>query len=212
MKPHPDRDLLGPVEFAVNVLATLTAILVAVVIAASVFGSGDAFGFTYDRVCAAAEPGLLRTGATPPRVLGLAPDAAAIITDMRICSDDTGIAVRLVHDIGNIADLLLWVAVLGLVHHLLRQVRREGFFTERNALRVTRLGWVVLVGIVVAAAVRAAANGVVLSELVPRTDLLVGVNEFHLSLATLLIGFGLVTFGRVLQRGVAMQDDIDATI
>lgn len=186
--------------------------LVALVIATSVFGSGDAFGFTDDRVCAAAEPGVVPTRETRPVVLGLAPDAAATITDMEICSDDTGIAVRLADDIGNVADLLLWVAVLGLVHHLLRQVRREGFFTEGNALRVTRLGWVVLVGIVVAAAVRAAAGGVVLSELVPRADPFVFMSEFRLSLATLLIGFGLVTFGRVLQRGVAMQDDIDATI
>ncbi len=212
MSAHPDSHVLGPIEFAVNVITTLTVLLLTLVIATTVFGSGDGLGFSADEVCTQAAVGVIPTD-TRAHVLGLSGEGRAFTSEVTVCSTDPGIGLRLASGLPTAANVLLLITVLVLAHRLLRRVRCEGSFTEGNALRVTRMGLVVLLGTVIVAVVRAVANGVVLSDLVPAKNMLVGFNGgFHLPIATLLIGFALLTFGRVLQRGVAMQADIDATI
>lgn len=107
---HPDSNKLGPIEFEVMMLTTLTALLLVAVIAGAVFGSGSGLGFSGNEVCGAATSGVIPADA---------------------------------------------------------EVAVPGLGTEARA---------------------------------------------HLPVATLLTGFALFTFGQVLQRGVAMQADIDATI
>lgn len=218
MTKPPARDPLAPIDAAVSVLTWLVAGLVALgmllAVAAALGGPFSVFGFGDTEVCTTAEPGpvTFRDDVSQAAVVGLNDDARWFPAEMLICKSDPGVGLRLVASLMSAPTLLLFIGFLILTRGLIRQARRTGTFTPQVATRTRRLGWYILLGSIIAAAIEALAGGVVLQAAVEGETWLGGIFDLSTSWSALLVGIGLITIGRVLGQAALMQADVDATI
>jgi hypothetical protein len=110
---------------------------------------------------------------------------------------------------------LVWMAVLLLLWRVIRAARQTGPFTVQAAVAMRRLGWLIIAGTAVAAAVQGFALDQLLNTmLTPPTAYGDAVLEaFHALLPVpVLAGAALLTFARIIRLGAAMDDEIKATV
>jgi hypothetical protein len=117
--------------------------------------------------------------------------------------------------------LLLWACVLLLIWQLIWQARRYGPFTPQAAATMRVLGWTVIGGSMLAAALSELGSDVLTRMLMssPPFDVK-GTVANVLLLAPLkallpvpaLAGAALITFGRITRVGATMDEEIKATV
>ena len=208
------RDPLGPIDFILNVLGTLTLLALLVGTLTSLFGSGSGLGIGDDPVCAEASPYVLEGPRQQQLVAygAIGDNGRFDTTTTRFCAEEpTGKQQTFYLGIAW-PPILFWLGLLVTARRLSRQGRRGGMFTNDFARSVALIGTYLLVGCLLVTAVTAAAKGMLIATLLPNAGTWIGFIDPDFSVSTLIAGFAMLTVSRVLHQAVAMRDDLDATI
>lgn len=209
------KDPLAPIDFVVSVLTTLLVVGLVFTAVSSIFDSGGGFGFGSDVVCADYEAGAMPWGGRGGGhgVVDLVDDARAYPAGVEVCTAAPTIRDRFYLGLTVWPSLLFTLGFLVGLRLVIRAARREGMFTTGVARRVTMLGWYLLAVPVVVATLEATGNALLLRGLVEGgIGWLDWQDGLRMSWSALIGGFGLITFGRLLQRTVPMREELDATV
>ena len=115
----------------------------------------------------------------------------------------------------SLPGLLVWAAVLLLLWRVIRAARQTGPFTVQAAVAMRRLGWLIIAGTAVAAAVQGFATDQLLNTvLTPSNTYGDAITDPIRALlpVPVLAGAALLTFARIIQRGAEMDAEIKATV
>lgn len=209
---HP----LGPLDFAVTVVAALLGTALVVFSALTIFGSGSIAGVSADEVCATTRPGTVPYGgdgsSAGDRVLGLRPDASWYAEQVAVCLEEPPAHVIAAGSIRVASVSLFPLAALLLTRRLIRHARQTRLFSLGVAVRTRQLGWFLGGGSLLAAAVSSLVDGFVLSQAVREVTWTAGLSSLDLPWLMLVIAFGVVTVGRVLEWAIVVQEEVDATV
>ena len=212
----PARNPLGPLEFAVTVVTALLGLVMLVFIPLTIFGSGSIGGVSRDQVCTSTEPGLAGpyrgSDSRKSGVLGLRSDGHAYVEKIGVCVDEPPARVTAAGLLESVPVLLLPLGALLMTGRVLRYARGNRIFSLGVAVRTRQLGWVLGAGSVLAAVVAALGQGVVLSYAVAGASWADGLGGLDFPWLMLVLAFGVITVGRVLEWAVVMQEEVDATV
>lgn len=199
-------------------LLTLLCLSLLLLGVATATGSGSILSFgKHADVCVSASPGSgityeYRDGPPNEGVVGVHSGIESRTSAVTICDTHPSLGLRLVSSVPGALQLSFLIGFLLLTRRLISHARRHGLFTAAVARRVGLTGAFVLGGSLFIAIVRSIADGAVLHHAQRGEEWGWVFANFSLSVPTLIAGFGILTFGRVLQIAVEMQHEIDATI
>ena len=158
-------------------------------------GTGGAFGY----------PGLtVRPGVS-----------VSIYGAPRVCALHPTISQRILYTLTDLPGILVWGAVLLLIWLVIRQARGTGPFTAAVAVTMRRLGWLIIAGSAVAAALQGFATDQLLNTMLVAHDDFGDVltQPIHaLVPVPVLAGAALLTFARIIRLGASMDDDLKGTV
>jgi hypothetical protein len=220
LAPDVRKDPLAPLEFVVTFLSAMIVVLLALSVAAAIFGSGSFVGLGETAACADFQPGVVPYGERDLEgraeggifIPGLRTGASFSVHELAVCEDHPGRLVKTLSTAGTAAPLLLFIGFLVLSRRLIREARRSGVFTTSVAARTRTLGWYLLSGSLMVEVVRSIADGVVARSAVRGISWDIGLKHLDLPLTLLVVALGIITVARVLRQAVELQDDVDATI
>jgi hypothetical protein len=97
---------------------------------------------------------------------------------------------------------------------LVRTASSTGPFTVPVAAGMRRLGWLIIIGSLAAASAQGAATDALLNTLLREHNAFGDAVPPFLSVlpVPLLAGTALLTFSRIIRRGAAMDEEIQATV
>lgn len=211
------QKLTEPLGFVTTLFGGLLLFAFAAGLALSVAGRGSIGGFGSTTVCVA-QPNTGYSGDDWTRHLGIAARPGTSVTingTLQACAAHPSIGQRVLSSLMSLPSALVWAAVLFLLWRLMRAARRTGPFTVGVAAAMRRLGWLIIVGSVVAGAVQGFATDQLLNTmLVAPNDSGDAITQaIHALLPVpLLVGAALLTFARIIRVGAAMDDEIKATV
>lgn len=211
-------DPLAPIEFVLTSLAGFIALILAIAIPATIFGSGSVAGIGEREACAVVDTGMVPYGGTDDGtgrvsgVQGLAEHTSSWPRTVEICNQDPSWGVKAAATASPVAEMLLLFGFLALALRLVRGARRRGPFTREIAGHTRMIGWFLLVGGLVRAAADAMSDGVVVDSAVADVSWTAGILRFDAPWTVLIAAVGIVSFARVLRQAVMLKDDVDATI
>lgn len=192
----------------------MVAVLAGIVVALT--GSGSVAGLGRGPVCVT-QPGHGYSDSQWTSHLGVSARPGGWLTvngTVQACAAHPGFGQRALLALMNLPVLLLWGCVLFLLWRLLTAARRTGPFTIPAAAAMRLLGWVIIVGSVVAAAIQGFATDQLLNTLLTTHDFPDVINgPLHALLPVpVLAGAALLTFARVVRLGADMDDEIKGTV
>ncbi len=121
---------------------------------------------------------------------------------------------RVLDILGELPWVLLLIGGLVLLNQLLKSAGRDGVYTLQTATRVSRLGWLLLAGSIIAEVVQANAKAALLGTLSTEAPYTVAtwLNIWTPPYLAILTGLGLLTFSRIIRAGADMRDDLEGLI
>ena len=132
------------------------------------------------------------------------------------CALHPGFGQRLLYSLMTVPEVLLWGGILLLLWRLLVLARRDGPFTARVAGAMRVLGWYIIAGAVLAAAIEQLSMVLLFSSLVtPPPE---GLDSVAFAALRALVpvpalaGAALLTFARIVRLGAAMDDELQGTV
>ena len=132
------------------------------------------------------------------------------------CARHPGFGQRLLYSLTTMPEVLLWGGILLLLWRLLVIARRHGPFTAQVAGAMRVLGWYIIAGAVVAAAIEQLATVLLFNSLVaPSPE---GIDSVAFAALRALVpvpalaGAALLTFARIVRLGAAMDDELQGTV
>lgn len=203
-------------------LQTVTRVLGIAVLLSLVFRAVDALYYGYgfrSRVLCANYPSAGSYGSFSPiqktGVTGRPGVTVSVNGTLQTCASHPSAGQRILFVLTQLPQTLVWAAVLLVLWQLLRTASQTGPFTPQLAAGMRRLGWLIIVGTVAAAAVRGfAADQLVNSMLKDWSNYndVVGAPLDTLFPVPALAGAALLTFARIIGVGVVLDDEIKATV
>jgi uncharacterized membrane protein len=134
---------------------------------------------------------------------------------VNVCTNQPTAGQRLLVTLGQAPSNVFYVAVLMLLWHLLRAVRREEPFAVVISRRLRFLAWFILAGSLAVAAGQEVAKsyfaGIVVTDPVPIASNAITAATNGL-VPALIIACGLLTLARVIRAGARMNDDLAGTV
>jgi hypothetical protein len=207
------KDPLQPLIFASRGLLRVVLLLLLLATVSTVFGSGSVLTIGDDPICTTVTAGHEVVLTDPPATgLGLAARVSPVQNTLQLCQDRPSGGAQVLSFLTAAPELVLLLGFLAGVFLLARRARTAGLFSRPVARVVHGLGWYVLAGALLAATVQALAQSALVGLMVHGHSALDFASYWHVSIATLLAGAGILTIARMLWLSVAMQDDLDATI
>jgi hypothetical protein len=206
-----------PLGRVTAIFGGLLIALMAVSAVAVITGSGSIGGFGAASICAT-KAGWGYGMGSGPGYPGLAarPGAHVTITGTaEACAMHPSIGQRTLYTLTDLPSGLVWAAVLLLIWLIIRQARRTGPFTVPVAAAMRRLGWLIIAGSAVAAAVQGFATDQLLNTmLVAQDDFGDALTQLIHALVPVpvLAGAALLTFARIIRLGARMDDDLKGTV
>jgi hypothetical protein len=209
--------LTEPLETVTAFFATFLLLILATGILLTLTGSGSLGGFGRTQICVT-QPNTGYGGDNWTSHLGVMHRPGTTIQingTLQVCALHPGIGQRVLYTLVSLPSSLVWVALLLLLWRVIRAARQAGPFTVQAAVAMRRLGWLIIAGTAVAAAVQGFALDQLLNTMLtsPNSygDALLEV--FHALLPVpILAGAALLTFARIVRLGAAMDDEIKATV
>ncbi|MFF3993590.1 hypothetical protein ACFYX8_09795 [Streptomyces cyaneofuscatus] len=130
------------------------------------------------------------------------------------CATDMDGYQRVLDILGELPWVLLLIGGLVLLNQLLKSAGRDGVYTLQTATRVSRLGWLLLAGSIIAEVVQANAKAALLGTLSTEAPYTVAtwLNIWTPPYLAILTGLGLLTFSRIIRAGADMRDDLEGLI
>lgn len=206
------RNPLEPLATVSGVLVTLVGLGLAVVVAATIFGTGSVLGLGRNASICVDVNGV--TSLSDGRPAGYHPEAGVspATTGYRFCADHPSVGQRTWYTVLHLPATLLFVGALLLVFLLVREAARNGIHTPATARRLHVLGWFLLAGAVLQVLVEQIASGRLLATMVTEQPRLFGDAPYHVGWAVLLAGVGVLSFARIVRVGAVMREDLEGTV
>ncbi len=217
------RKLTQPLGSVTVIFSAVTLAFLALMAVLTVRGSDSILGFGHAFLCADA-PGTYGSGNLNASTFSITARAGAYVQVNGTIQACTGfhptVIQRTLFSMTSLPSWLMWGSVLYLLVRLLSVARREGPFTLRTAVIMRRLGWLIMVGTVVAALIQAVAQHELLNTML---TLPYGLYPFLYNLlyttlvdsmvtVAVLAGAALLTFARFTRLGVDMDDELQGTV
>ena len=214
MTSNERSGLTEPLESVTRFFGALMIIAALVGVAFLVFGSGSTYGGLPGNVCVT-QPGTTYGSGdwNNPFVTARPGHSASIIGSISVCADHASLGEQTLGVVAALPAVLFWGGLLFMLWRIMVTARRNGPFTRRVAVAVRRLGWFIIIGSTAAAVVHLIAVDtllMVMSNIANPFFNLILV-PLHLPIP-LLAGAALLTFGRIVTAGAAMDAEIQATI
>lgn len=211
-----NRKLTEPLRSVTYILGGMALTLASITVIATIAGPGTFGGFGHGPVCVT-QPNIGYGGDNWTAHLGIATQPGASIGingTLQACAQHPSLYQRFLDTFTGLPTALLWAAVLLLLWRLVRTASLNGPFTVPTAAGLRRLGWLILVGSLVAASAQGAATDALLNTLLRAQNDFGDAIPRLLSVlpVPLLAGTALLTFARIIQRGAAMDEEIQATV
>lgn len=140
---------------------------------------------------------------------------------VRVCAPHPGAGQWALDLLVRLPGPVLLATILVVIWQLVREARRNGPFTVRTAAIMWRLGLVVLIGAVLAGAISQLGNDL-LARMFMTSPPFTGVGMLADALFSgglrallpvpLLAGAGLLSFARITRAGVALDEEVRATV
>lgn len=182
----------------------------------TVAGVGSIGGFGREADICVAQPNHGYSSSDWNAHLGVATRHGASISingTLQACALHPSFYQRLLYTFTELPSVLVWAGVLLLLWWLVRSATLQGPFTVPVAAGMRRLGWLIIVGSLVAASVQGAATDALLNTLLrAQNDFGDAVPSLNALPVPLLAGVALLTFARIIRRGAAMGEEIQATV
>ena len=214
-----NRKLTEPLETTTAVFGLLFAAALLLGALATLVGTGTVGGLGHAQVCVTDANIGGSSGANPfAGTYAAKPGAQLPPPDgpLSACALHPGFGQRLLYSLLTVPQVLLWGGILLLLWRLLVIARRSGPFTPQVAAAMRVLGWYILAGAVVAAAVEELAMVLLLGSLVtPPPE---GIDSVAFAALRALVpvpalaGAALLTFARIVRLGAAMDDELQGTV
>lgn len=207
-------DPLSPIDTIASVLLTIIATLVVLFGIAFVLGEDVTFfDAGSDPICTSSRSSLPDDGqpldAADRSMRGLRDGVDLSSASTEMCQSRPSVAQTAFSVLAHAPSFLVFVGFLALTRRTIRFARRTGIFSSALALRIERLGFFLLFGLVVAAATEWLADGLLKASM---SSMGWTSGEIHLSIAGVIGAYGIISIGRVMDRAAALQADADTTI
>jgi hypothetical protein len=214
-----NRKLTEPLETTAAVFGSLFAAVLILAGVATLVGTGTLGGLGHVQVCAT-DPNIGGSSGPSPFTGGYAARPGAALqppnAPLSACAIHPGFGQHLLYSLMTIPQILLWGGILLLLWRLLVIARRGGPFTVRVAAAMRMLGWYILAGSVLVAAIEQLATVVLLGSLVAPQPEGIGWVAAQAMRALVpvpaLAGAALLAFARIVRLGAAMDDEIQGTV
>jgi Protein of unknown function (DUF2975) len=212
-----DPKLTEPLHTVTYIFGILILAFVAITTIAALLGSGTIGGFGQGPVCVTQpHTGYSGDNWTAPRDVAAPQPGASLTIDGRLqaCAPHPGLYQRVLYTLTSLPSALAWAAVLFVLWRVVQAASRNGPFTVPVATGLRRLGWLVILSSLAAAAAQGAATDALLNTLLrQQTGFTDAVPNFLSVLPVpLLAGAALLTFARIFRLGVTMDEEIQATV
>jgi hypothetical protein len=202
--------------------AFLTALMVLAIANTLVGRGGSLTGYGHTAVCAT-DSNIGIGGDPPAPIPEFATRPGASLNDnsnLSACVMHPALGQRLLSTLTGAPSILLFAGILLVVWRIIRSAGRGGPFTPHIAAMLRGLGWLIIVGTMVVAAIQEAASLLLLNTMLAHhVASLAGALGYAASSAIwallperILIGGALLTFARIMRLGSAMEDEIKATV
>jgi hypothetical protein len=161
------------------------------------------------------------SGAAGPGQTARAGAAIRAVGHTQACALHPGLLQWVLFLLTKLPSLVLWGWVLLLVWRLIRQADRGGPFTAPAAATMRQLGWLIIAGSMVAAALGALGTDVLARMLMTpapfdgrgiAVDVLVAAPLKALLPVPLLAGATLLSFARIIRAGAVLDEEVKATV
>jgi Protein of unknown function (DUF2975) len=215
-----NQKLTEPLETTAAVFGSLFAAVLIVAAVATLVGTGSLGGLGHTQVCVT-DPSISggNSDASPFTHVYAAKHGAQLqppTAPLSVCATHPGLGLHLLYSLTVIPQTLLWGGILLLLWRLLVIARRSGPFTARVATAMQVLGWYIIAGAFLAAAIEQLATVLLFDALVaPAPE---GIGEVVVAALRALVpvpalaGAALLTFARIVRLGAAMEDEIQGTV
>src|SRR5215469_3958671 len=211
--------LTEPLETTAAVFGTVFAAVLILAAVATLVGTGTFGGFGHAQVCVT-DPNISGGSDASPFSHVYAAKVGAQLqppsAPLSACAIHPGVGLHLLYSLTVIPQTLLWGGILLLLWRLLVIARRRGPFTARVAAAMQLLGWYIIAGAVLAAAIEQLASVLLLDALVAPAPEGIGAVAVAALRALVpvpaLAGTGLLTFARIVRLGAAMDDELRGTV
>lgn len=210
------RDPLGPLDVVTGILAGLLLTALALGGIALVVGDGwSVMGVGADDACVTSHRGYatiqsdegsreLREQDGLRRHVSVNPDSA------NVCDSRPSAWGKTLFVLTQSPTPLVFLGFILLTRRIITYAQQHGLFSRPLAERIERLGWLLLLGLVLSALVEWLAQGLLLSTMTTRASWSSG--SFGISVPGIIGAYGLVSIGRIMLHAAALQADADATI
>jgi hypothetical protein len=214
-----NRKLTEPLATTTVVFGSAFAVVLILAAVATLVGTGTLGGLGHTRVCVT-DPSIGGTSGGSPFIGTYAAKAGAQLqppnAPLSACALHPGLGQHLLYSLTAVPEILLWAGILLLLGRLLVIARRRGPFTVPVAAAIRALGWYIVAGSVLAAALGQLATVLLLDSLVapgPEGPGWIAIAALRaLVPVPALAGAALLTFARIVRLGVAMDDEIQGTV
>jgi hypothetical protein len=212
-----DGKLVEPLRSVTYVFGGLILAYVAITAVTTVAGLGGSIGGFGDGTVCVTQPNSWYNSSAwiPPHGIGTEPGTSTSINGtLQVCALHPSLFQRVLYTFTGLPSVLVWAGVLFLLWRLVRAASSNGPFTVSAAAGMRRLGWLIILGSLAAASAQGAATDALFNTLLrAQNDFGDAVPRFLSVLPVpLLAGAALLTFARIIQRGAAMDEEIQATV
>ena len=214
-----NRKLTEPLESTTLFFGLLFAAALLLGALATLVGTGTIGGLGHAQVCVTDANIGGSSGANPfAHVYFARPGAQLQPPDapLSACAVHPGFGQRLLYSLTTMPGVLLWGGILLLLWRLLAIARRYGPFTTQVADAMRVLGWYIIAGAALAAAIEQLALVLLFNSLVAPPPEGIGSVAFAALRALVpvpaLAGAALLTFARIVRLGAAMDDELQGTV
>jgi hypothetical protein len=214
-----NRKLTEPLETTTLFFGVIFAAVLLLGALATLVGTGTLGGLGHAQVCVSDANIGGSSGANPFSHVYFAKAGAQLqLSDapLSACAVHPGFGQRLLYSLMTVPAVLLWGGILLLLWRLLVLARRHGPFTAQVAGAMRVLGWYIIVGAVLAAAIEQLAMVLLFNSLVtPPPE---GIDSVAFAAVRGLVpvpalaGAALLTFARIVRLGAAMDDELQGTV
>ncbi len=208
------RNPVEPVATASRVALGGALALIAIGVAAAVFGSNDAFGFGgIQAACLNVPSALTHFHGNGGTLLGLRPGTTTFADSFNICATNPSTSQRLLLSLTQIPGYLLFIAMAALVVRLARTASRSGVYRVSVARQIQVVAWTLVIGAIVSTGVEAGASRALFDSMSSYHSGFQALLDFwNFPLITVFVALGLLTFARIVSLGVRMREENEGTI
>lgn len=144
------------------------------------------------------------------RSVGLARGVVTQSSGIEVCQENPSTMQTVLNNVSEGPTALVFIGFLVLTRQTIKYARRHGLFSHNLAMRIERLGWLLLIGLIGAATIEWLADGLLKHSMVSTMSWRSG--SFSISIAGIIGAYGIISIGRVMSRAATMHSDLEGTV